>query len=406
MSAEARLLTVLCNEKNIAAIISAGVEDKFLTHKDVYQAIKKYYFKYQDVPSVEVVQDLVPDFEPATEGLGDIKYHIDEVVNNYLNDRVENIITKAAESHGSMAPKQLISKLMKSINILAKDGDIVNDIDITDINAAKEDFERRQEKAKEFGGAIGIKSGIKVLDTMYPTGFAGGQNIVIVGWSGRSKSWMATLLACRAWAQGYKPMFVSLEMSPAEVRDRAYTILGSGLFRQSDLARGSINVESFDQWSKDIEGKHPFVVISSQGVSSVTPSIIQMKIDQHRPDIVFVDYLQLMDPDEKDGNETTRMRRVSRALKQMALSNDIPVVALAQATFSDPAETDEPPTIEKVAWSKGIQQDADLALIVHKYDGTDDFSDIIVIGDKNRHGEEFEFMLRWNINEGIIQEVV
>lgn len=242
------------------------------------------------------------------------------------------------------------------------------------------------------------------MDAMYPTGFAPGHLAVLIGWSGHGKSWFGTLLACRAWAAGYRPMVVSLEMTPEEVRDRAYTIMGSGAFRHSDFARGMVNIDSFDRWAGDnLVDKQEFIVVSSEGHGRVTPSTVQTKVDQHRPDIVILDYQQLFDSDESEGNETVRNRRISRDFKRLATRNNIPVVNLTQATFDDPSDTDEPPRIEQVAWSKGIQQDADLALAVHKYTDSDVWS---IIARKNRHGEEFAFTLDWALNDGIIKEDV
>jgi hypothetical protein len=40
-------------------------------------------------------------------------------------------------------------------------------------------------------------------------------------------------------------MIVSLEMSPENMRDRIFTMLGSGIFRASDLSKGDINIDDF-----------------------------------------------------------------------------------------------------------------------------------------------------------------
>jgi hypothetical protein len=42
---------------------------------------------------------------------------------------------------------------------------------------------------------------------------------------------MSSYLACKAWEQGFKPMIISLEMTPEDMRDRIYTMMGSGLFQ-------------------------------------------------------------------------------------------------------------------------------------------------------------------------------
>jgi len=375
----------------------------FSTHGDVWKGLKDYYFKYQSVPESDVLSSKFSDFENIELG-GETAFYVDELRNEFINDKLADIIQTAALDHGKVAGADLVQRLLRNVSGLAKDTNVIRDLDLTNYEDAKDYYEKKRQRSIDMGGAPGIQTGFKVMDAMYPTGLAGGHLIVLIGWSGHGKSWMATMMAVRAWAAGYKPMIISLEMSPEEVRDRAYTIMGTGEFRHSDFARGAISLDRFDRWANNsLNDKNGFVVVSSEGAGKVTPATVQTKIDQHRPDLVILDYQQLFDSDENEGNEVVRNRRISRDFKRMAVRNDIPVINLTQATFDDPKQTSEPPRIEQVAWSKGIQQDADLALAVHKYEDSDVWA---VIARKNRHGEEFEFALNWTVNDGIIQEIV
>jgi replicative DNA helicase len=403
MNSEARLINAVCDNKDIASVLSADIDDMFVTHSDVWKGLKDYYFKYQSVPDSSVLVEKFSDFEVVSVQ-AETAFYIDELRNDYINGKLAHIIQSAALDHGSVSGSELVQRMLRHVSALAKDADVIRDLDLIDFEQAKDFYEKKRQRSIEMGGAPGIQTGFKVMDAMYPTGLAGGHLVVLIGWSGHGKSWMATLMACRAWAAGYKPMIISLEMSPEEVRDRAYTIMGTGEFRHSDFARGSISIDRFDRWAnKSLADKHGFVVVSSEGAGRVTPSTVQTKIDQHRPDLVILDYQQLFDSDENEGNEVVRNRRISRDFKRIAVRNDIPIINLTQATFDDPKQTSEPPRIEQVAWSKGIQQDADLALAVHKYEDSDVWA---IIARKNRHGEEFEFSLNWSVNDGIIQEVV
>jgi hypothetical protein len=55
-----------------------------------------------------------------------------------------------------------------------------------------------------------------------------------------------------------------------------------------------------------------------------------------------------------------------------------------------------------VAWSKAIEYDADMAMAIHRYPGT---NMIEVVSRKNRHGHEFDFYLDWDINRGVISPI-
>ena len=403
MNAEARLLNAVCKNKDISTVLSADIDDMMQTHGDIWNWMRTFYFKHNSVPDAEILSEKFSDFD-IIDTKAETEFYIDELRDEYLNSKAAEIIEGAARRHGTVPGSQLIEEMLQRVSVVAKENSVIRDISLTDFENAKDHYERKRELAIERDGAVGIRSGFKVMDAMYPTGMAGGHLVVVIGWSGHGKSWFQTLLACRAWEQGYRPMIISLEMSPEEVRDRAYTIMGSGLFKHSDFARGMIGIDSFDRWAnKSLADKHDFIVVSSEGHSRVTPSTVQTKIDQHRPSIVFLDYQQLFDSDEQEGSEVVRNRKISREFKRIAVRNDLPVVNLTQATFDDPKDTDEPPRIEQVAWSKGIQQDADLALAVHKYTDSDMWA---IIARKNRHGEEFAFGLDWQLNSGILKESI
>ena len=99
---------------------------------------------------------------------------------------------------------------------------------------------------------------------------------------------------------------------------------------------------------------------------------------------------------------TERNMNISREFKMLAMTNNIPVIDITAATADDISDQDEPPMMSQVAWSKAIEYDADMAMAIHRYPGT---NMIEVVSRKNRHGQEFDFYLDWDINRGIIKEL-
>jgi replicative DNA helicase len=197
-------------------------------------------------------------------------------------------------------------------------------------------------------------------------------------------------------------MIVSLEMSPEEQAQRAYAMMSSGLFTISDLSRGDINIDDFDQWSsKKLTGSSPFVVVSNEGSADVTPNVIQAKIDIHKPDFVILDYLQLMNDNAKTGSMTPRMLNLSREIKLMAVANNIPILSITAVTDEDGDKRDSPPVLSQVAWSKGIEYDANLVLSIHRHT---DSNLVEVAARKNRHGDLCDFYFDVDFNRGIWEE--
>jgi replicative DNA helicase len=273
-------------------------------------------------------------------------------------------------------------------------------VNLTDYADAEKHIEAVRDRSEKMGGSPGIKTGFQSIDLSYPTGMAGGHYIVTIGYPSRGKTWFTAYLAVKAWEQGFKPMIVSLEMSPEDMRNRIYGLMGSGLFKVSDFQQGTVDIDNFRSWGKrHLEGKNDFIVVSSEG--DVSPSTIQGKIDQHKPDLVICDYMQLMTDNRKSEILTPRMMNLSRELKLLAVNNNLPVVAISAVTMDDTNSQDDPPRLSQVAWSKAIEYDADMAMSVHKHKDT---NVIEVVSAKNRHGPEFAVFLEVDLNLGIIKE--
>ena len=403
MNTEATLISAVCKNKDISTLLADNVDELFTSHRDIWEGLKSYYYKFKAVPEVGVLQDKFKDFEPDSNIKAETGYYLDTLKNEYLSARLKSIMLKGGSLLKEEAASRVLSQMQIQLAGLSKFTNNVRDLDVIDLESAERHFQSVKERSAVMGVSPGILTGFKAIDAAYPTGMAPGHLIVAIGWPGKGKTWFTSYLACKAWEQGFKPMIVSLEMSPENMRDRIYTMLGSGLFRASDLSRGDINIDTFKDWGKTkFEGKNSFVLVSNEGTSEVTPATIQGKIDQHKPDLVILDYHQLFNDNKRSNSEVERNRNISREFKLLAVSNNIPVIDITAATADDISDQDNPPMMSQVAWSKAIEYDADMAMAVHRYPGT---NMIEIVSRKNRHGHEFDFYLDWDINKGIIKEL-
>jgi replicative DNA helicase len=324
----------------------------------------------------------------------------------YINSELEKVTLKLRNKVGKIASGTVLTGVLGDLMELQNVSVASKDLDITDFEGAAERYKETRLLAEKMGGVPGIPTGISFIDSAYTTGLVGGDLVVILGWTGRAKSLITTMICCNAFNKGFKPMIVSLEMNCEKVQDRAYTMMGNGLFKNSDLAVGDIHEDSFRTWSKKIDKGNGFVVVSHDGNNEVTPAFIQSKIDLHKPSIIVLDYAQLMSDNANSSDMTARMRNMSKEYKRLATSNGIPIILISSATPDSTASINTPPIIEQVAWSKQLSFDADLAFAVHRHDGKlDDGAVVIEIaGRKNRNGDLFGGYFRANINEGVYTE--
>ena len=402
MNTESAVITAICENKDISVVMSGNVDEIFTSHRDVWEGLKSYYLKFKAVPDVSVLQEKFKDFEP-TKVKGETAYYVDQLKNEYLASRLRNLLLTSGANLKTEASGRVIAQMQAELATLGKLTANVRDVDLTDYKEAEKHFQAIKDRSDAMGGSPGIKTGFKAIDYAYPTGMAPGHLIVMIGWPGKGKTWFSSYLACKAWEQGFKPMIVSLEMTPENMRDRIYTMMGSGLFKASDFARGDVNMDQFDDWgSKKFADKNQFILVSNEGVGEVTPNVIQGKIDQYKPDIVILDYHQLFADNQNSKGPTERNMNISKSFKKLAMSNNIPIIDITAATAEEVADHDSPPMLSQVAWSKAIEYDADMAIAIHK---NPDSNIMEIVSRKNRHGTDFGMYLDWDLNRGIVKEV-
>jgi len=402
VNTEAEVISAVCKNKDISTLLADNADDLFNSHKDIWEALKSYYYKFKAVPEVGILQDKFKDFEPVPTK-GETGYYLDKLKNEFISSKIKSVLIQAGSSLKEDAASRVLATMQSQLATLSRYTNNVRDVDVVDIDSAERHYQSVKDRSLAMGGSPGIMTGIDAIDKAYPTGMAPGHLIVAIGWPGRGKTWFTSYLACKAWEQGFKPMIVSLEMAPENMRDRIYTMLGSGLFRASDLSKGDINLDDFKSWGKKTtEGKNSFILVSNEGTAEVTPATIQGKIDQHKPDLVILDYHQLFNDNKRSNSEVERNRNISRDFKLLAVANNIPVIDITAATADDVSDQEQPPMMSQVAWSKAIEYDADMAMAIHRHPNTDL---IEVVSRKNRHGQDFRFFLEWDINRGIIKPI-
>jgi replicative DNA helicase len=401
VSKELQVINAVLKNKDIQTLFGPNIDDLMVGYADVWASIKGYHARYRAIPDIEVIQERFDDLE-RVEVKGDTSYYVDALKEDFIKNNMRRLSEAAGMKirAGDTAPR-VLADLQADLSKLNRFSNASRDLDVMDFDSAENHYDEVRARAEAMGGVPGVATGVDFIDSSYTSGLAGGDLVIVLGWTGRAKSLFTTLLACNAHKYGGKPMIVSLEMSGEKVRDRIYTIKGSGLFANSSLALGDIAKDDFRSFAKENAGKHEFIVVSNDGVGEMTPNIIQAKIDQHKPTMLIFDYAQLGSDNSNSQDMTARMRNMSKEFKALAVANNIPVVLISSATPDNPAAAKTPPTIEQVAWSKQLAYDADLAFAVHKHDDSDN---VEIVCRKNRNGPLFSGYLVWDIDNGIIIE--
>jgi replicative DNA helicase len=392
---ESKTLSALLNDKQIHVLLQANPDTLFRTHADIWEFIKDYSEQNLSVPPISIVVEKFRDFTPYDE-IGSTKHHLEELRSEYLGNNLENIIRKVATKLGENQPVEALNTIISESSELKKVTANVRDLDVVDIEDAIAYFKLVQEMSKN--GSFGIKTNLKGFDDFLPSGISNGHFGILLAYPSIGKSWLAVYMAVEAWKAGKKPLLLSLEMTESEVRNRVYTIMGQGKFSHKKLSSGDIDTESFRNWADTyFKNMPPFYIVSSDGLGEVSPAIVRGKVDQYSPDIVFVDYIQLMQPNNKTDNEVVRIKNISRELKILAISGQVPIVAIASATPDDVTDMSSPPSLGQVAWSKQLAYDADWVLSLGRSPGS---TILNCVFRKNRHGFLGEFLIDVDFDSG------
>lgn len=378
----------------------------FQTTGDCFEFIKDYYSNYKSLPGVDVIREKFSDIDiPETSGA--TQYHLDELRSHFVRTQTDGLLERIAEAlDKGVAPAEVVEKGVAAFTRLSRFTGNSIDINIKDTEAALEHYAAERERSLEEGVA-GIPTGIDSIDANYQTGLGPGHSIIIMGYSGSYKSWLAQYFAIKAWMSGRKVMYVSLELTAEECRDRIYSVISEGRFAGSDLMRGDVDKDDFIAWAKKSLLSHPdFIIIGIDGNKEMTPNRVQAKIDQFRPEYVTLDYLQLMSDNANTKDMTPKMLNLSREVKRLAMSNGIPITSITSVTDNPDKKRVGPPSLASIAWSRAMEFDASLVLSVFKHQISGEPHDILeVLSVKNRYGSNFGFFFQLDVNRGKFVEL-
>jgi replicative DNA helicase len=393
---EVRLLNSIVDTQDYVTAVNSGVENVFLEYRDVWNFIVSHYETHSKVPSKETIKQHHQDFEFISTP-EPIAYYIDEAKKESLSYQTRGIVAKAHGLINESGPKEALSFLMEETSKLYKFSSNLKDTDLAgEWKDRVRDLKARSLNPKAIAG---IPSGIDVIDKVFG-GWQSGDFIVLLGWTGVGKSFIARLFAVNAWKAGYRPLIISLEMNKQQEGQRLDTLLnnGEGHFTNTDLIKANPGiVDGYEKWAEaTFEGKHAIHLVTSEGLETADQNMVQAKIDQYHPDMVILDYHSLFDDSSGAKNETEKAKNLSKAFKRIAVKNGIPIIDVAAVTMSD-GHSERPPELEEVAWSKQLAYDADLVLAIHRELSSDLFQ---VVSRKVRRASHFGFYLRWNLETG------
>jgi replicative DNA helicase len=193
--------------------------------------------------------------------------------------------------------------------------------------------------------------------------------------------------------------FVSLEQSRIELAERllcCHARVDSHKVRTGRLTGDDIS--KLIEAGGELGGAKLFIDDNAgQGMLKISANARRLKM-RHDLKLLVIDYLQLIEPDNRRDPRQEQVAQVSRRLKFLAKELKIPVVALAQVNRSSEERQDHRPRLADLRESGSIEQDADVVMMLHRPDryepGQNEGVVEIIVG-KNRNGPTGDITLAY-----------
>lgn len=223
--------------------------------------------------------------------------------------------------------------------------------------------------------------GIKQLDKA-TEGLHRGQLVVLSARPGCGKSALALQITNNVIDNGYKVMYLPLEMTEYETFQRM--IIQQQVVYDSEEAKNpsAEKKEEICRFLMDLEQSGLFAMY--YGLNGIAD--IEKKIKEEQPFLVVVDQLTQVEPVGKAKDIREKYILMTNALKRIALNENVCILALHQ--LNREGEGKKKPTLSNLAESDSVGRDADVVLALNEHEETnnEELDALELIIAKNRQG--------------------
>lgn len=205
----------------------------------------------------------------------------------------------------------------------------------------------------------GYYTGLPKYDAQ-TAGLHPGELTTIAARPGVGKTILGLQLAMSVSSKGKKVLFVSLEMSITQLCERV--IAGESEVDNNKIRTG--NISTAEEWSgiqKAVARNQYETLLIDK--SSLNIQHIRTKLRKHKPDLLIIDYLQLLHPIKPEYSREREVAVITRDLKRMTQEFNIPIIMLSQLNRNADGAR---PTLADLRESGAIEQDSDNVIFLHE----------------------------------------
>jgi replicative DNA helicase len=411
----------------IAAVVDLGslrdcqqaglTRDHFSQWPDAWDFVERHNNQFGRTPTRQTLENRFPRLSFPKGQTGDIQFLIEEVRGQWLYDQMSELMEKTVQL--MVAPDRTVQDALNFMQsesqlIQSRHGSSNRDTDLLREGRFQLLDQAVRRRAAMFDPSLkGLQTGFREFDR---GGLDPEELVVVLARITQGKSWALLYMASQALLQGKKVLYFPLEMSLAQVGFRLHVILQSVYLQRNpelmkeiqpflnrSLSDGSgYDFPSYKKFLELLETTVQGSFVVSETPGKLSPASVMAKIQEHRPDAVFIDYLTLMGSDSKSDLEGWQdIKIMMNSLKSIAQGQKVPIITAAQASRAAVSRKG-PPELDDIAFGDAIGQDADRVISIKQLSRR--VTKTLII--KNRHQDaRTTSYLEHDWNRGKIREV-
>lgn len=390
LDVEKKFLTFVMTDLKYTEVAVSKIKPEYLANKKcvlMYELFYTYYQKYLEIPTKLAFTTMLNDKFKTTPAeiewyliFGsqlkntailetDFQYVIDNIVESYMRDALIQNMNESVDSVDKKNIKEIYENLGEKLSevVQSDNQENIKEIDVgVEWKKAYNHYDiKKKEKAN--GTIMGISTGLAELDKI-TGGWRPGELIVITGAAGEGKSAIMLNLANNAWDAGANVLFITLEMSWEEVFDRRHSLITGQPYYDirnrnltpeqeveyyKQLGFAFIDEEKQmdylsmydakfgttfdmklleDELSNTAQKKNKFKILdisTNCNVPMVVEAVSKM-MKKGGLDLVVIDYINIMSPSMKTGDNWFNYGSIARELKLLARNKKFSLLTAAQ----------------------------------------------------------------------------
>lgn len=329
---QTKVMGALLTDRDFLITISESLSDEFFentSHQWIIKEILKYFNKYHTVPSMDAIKVEVQKIDNEV-----LKIAIKEqLVQAYRESEQTDIQYIKDEFLGFCKNQQMKKAIVTSADLLVtNDFDsirqiILNALKVGEVRSIGHEYEKDVETRYREDNRGPIPFPWEVFNNLTQGGIGKGELGIVFGNPGGGKSWAVIAMAAHAAKLGYNVLYYTLELSETYVARRIDANLLN--IPVDQITKHRAEVESI---VSELPGK---IKVKEFPSGKTTLDNIEQHIEQLKtqyefmPDIIFIDYIDLLKNSARDRLEGTE--DIYTSIRGLARELGLPIVTPSQA---------------------------------------------------------------------------